>query len=318
MLRAKENGKMTTIDEIHLEHKIALQAAEKENLSLRVTARNNGGTYHALKAPGFPQHQPHKRRAFNSLMNVNAVSFADDDGHGNEDSSMDMSDLREAFAAGQAHARMSPQPTAPAKDELCQTDLTQQILNAFAAGQAHAKINATPAPPAGPPPATLGQTAHPGSAPSVGLFQSQLAGGPQSQGPAGTEACRDFSKGRCTRTNCRFSHDASASAQLRSEPCYTFMRKGMCIRGSSCRFSHDVTGTHAAITCKVCKRSDHLYGPLCTQYGGCKRCSDKQHLAKDCTNACKTCNSPPGISCPPACAQQSQLFRRGKRPRTQE
>jgi hypothetical protein len=62
------------------------------------------------------------------------------------------------------------------------------------------------------------------------------------------EACRDFSRGTCRRTPCRFVHSTPPLAppyppsgqrnnQQGRDWCHNFKR-GNCTRGSGCRFRH--------------------------------------------------------------------------------
>lgn len=57
------------------------------------------------------------------------------------------------------------------------------------------------------------------------------------------QICFDFTKGRCNRRNCKFSHDIGAIIRYNSREqgiCFDFLR-GECNRGPLCRFSHDLT-----------------------------------------------------------------------------
>ncbi|GMH38496.1 hypothetical protein BSKO_06380 [Bryopsis sp. KO-2023] len=57
------------------------------------------------------------------------------------------------------------------------------------------------------------------------------------------QICFDFTKGRCNRRNCKFSHDINAIIQYNSKEqgiCFDFLR-GECNRGPLCRFSHDLS-----------------------------------------------------------------------------
>jgi hypothetical protein len=318
MLRNEHKGVETTIKSIYQEHRVGLLTKENHAGHDSQARRANP----AFKSGGFSHHPLLKRRTLAPIMNTHAHGITTDEEAENSEA---MQHILDAFLAGQNQAQAS-QPAPQAAESQRQQATAQELFSAFAAGQQHALTGMSPTPPPGPPPAAPGlQSAynpfaqpdaeHSATGTLLGLFQSQLAPA-RNQNSGGLEACRDFSKGRCTRSNCRFSHDANADKS--STPCFDFMRRGVCQRGSSCKWSHTTTA-HPSINCKVCKRNDHLYGPLCDQYQGCKRCSDKKHLAKNCPSACATCKSPPGTKCPPMCgAQQNQVFRLGKRPRAQE
>jgi hypothetical protein len=76
--------------------------------------------------------------------------------------------------------------------------------------------------------------------------------------PAGndpkTQICFDFTKGVCTRgSSCKFSHDVALIVSVNSQErgiCFDFLR-GQCHRGLLCRFSHDLSSL-AAQQCQVC------------------------------------------------------------------
>ena len=98
------------------------------------------------------------------------------------------------------------------------------------------------------------------SQPSVTLAQStadsQIAAGgcrTASNDPK-TQICFDFTKGVCTRGNsCKFSHDVALIVSVNSQErgiCFDFLR-GQCHRGLLCRFSHDLSSL-AAQQCQVC------------------------------------------------------------------
>lgn len=97
------------------------------------------------------------------------------------------------------------------------------------------------------------------SQPSASLAQSSAdsqiaAGGPRpaSSDPK-TQICFDFTKGVCTRGNsCKFSHDVALIVSVNSQErgiCFDFLR-GQCHRGLLCRFSHDLSSL-AAQQCQV-------------------------------------------------------------------
>ena len=77
--------------------------------------------------------------------------------------------------------------------------------------------------------------------------------------PAGndpkTQICFDFTKGVCTRgSSCKFSHDVALIVSVNSQErgiCFDFLR-GQCHRGLLCRFSHDLSSL-AAQQCQVCE-----------------------------------------------------------------
>lgn len=57
------------------------------------------------------------------------------------------------------------------------------------------------------------------------------------------QICFDFTKGRCNRKNCKYSHDIKEIIKYNSKEqgiCFDFLR-GECNRGPLCRFSHDLT-----------------------------------------------------------------------------
>ena len=97
------------------------------------------------------------------------------------------------------------------------------------------------------------------SQPSASLAQSSVdsqiaAGGSRtaSSDPK-TQICFDFTKGVCTRGNsCKFSHDVALIVSVNSQErgiCFDFLR-GQCHRGLLCRFSHDLSSL-AAQQCQV-------------------------------------------------------------------
>ena len=69
-----------------------------------------------------------------------------------------------------------------------------------------------------------------------------------------TQICFDFTKGVCTRgSSCKFSHDVALIVSVNSQErgiCFDFLR-GQCHRGLLCRFSHDLSSL-AAQQCQVC------------------------------------------------------------------
>ena len=68
------------------------------------------------------------------------------------------------------------------------------------------------------------------------------------------QICFDFTKGVCTRGgSCKFSHDVALIVSVNSQErgiCFDFLR-GQCHRGLLCRFSHDLSSL-AAQQCQVC------------------------------------------------------------------
>ena len=91
--------------------------------------------------------------------------------------------------------------------------------------------------------------------------------------PAGndpkTQICFDFTKGVCTRgSSCKFSHDVALIVSVNSQErgiCFDFLR-GQCHRGLLCRFSHDLSSL-AAQQCHVsealhCNIAQHTAVPL--------------------------------------------------------
>ena len=225
----------------------------------------------------------------------------------------------------------------------------QALFEAYAAGQASIMAaQATPAPPQGPPPSMPGPSLVHGAYPNtltpnvlptahnpfgitqqtgqtMGIFQTQMANAAQNNvtpaPQAQANACRDFANGRCSRINCRFTHNGpnTAAPAVKSTVCYDYMRSGTCAYGSGCRWSHSIS-PNSTLTCKVCNMNTHLYGPLCPRYSGCNRCDDRTHLLSKCPNPCSTCGAAAGTACPTTCpkAPKGQLFRLGKRQRTQQ
>lgn len=67
------------------------------------------------------------------------------------------------------------------------------------------------------------------------------------------QICFDFTKGVCTRGgSCKFSHDVALIVSVNSQErgiCFDFLR-GQCHRGLLCRFSHDLSSL-AAQQCQV-------------------------------------------------------------------
>jgi hypothetical protein len=54
-------------------------------------------------------------------------------------------------------------------------------------------------------------------------------------------ACRDFARGRCSRSRCRFMHQEQNPGhrpRSRPRPCFTFQNTGFCAK-TTCRFEHD-------------------------------------------------------------------------------
>lgn len=63
-----------------------------------------------------------------------------------------------------------------------------------------------------------------------------------------TQICFDFTKGVCARgSSCKYSHDLELIVQVNSQErgvCFDFLR-GQCQRGQLCRFSHDISNITA-------------------------------------------------------------------------
>ena len=64
--------------------------------------------------------------------------------------------------------------------------------------------------------------------------------------PVGGNVCKDFLNGRCMRgQSCKFSHEApegTAVAPQQEQPVCKDFQNGMCTRGASCRFKHEAEG----------------------------------------------------------------------------
>ena len=112
------------------------------------------------------------------------------------------------------------------------------------------------------------------SQPSASLAQStadsQIAAGGSrtaSSDPK-TQICFDFTKGVCTRGNsCKFSHDVALIVSVNSQErgiCFDFLR-GQCHRGLLCRFSHDLSSL-AAQQCQVCAFQAFMHLSLFMQW----------------------------------------------------
>lgn len=78
------------------------------------------------------------------------------------------------------------------------------------------------------------------------------------------QICFDFTKGVCTRGgSCKFSHDVALIVSVNSQErgiCFDFLR-GQCHRGLLCRFSHDLSSL-AAQQCQVLllsKKAEHCF-----------------------------------------------------------
>ena len=98
------------------------------------------------------------------------------------------------------------------------------------------------------------------TSPASGLFgqnsakyQIGSAGSKSSGNDPKTQICFDFTKGVCTRgSSCKFSHDVALIVSVNSQErgiCFDFLR-GQCHRGLLCRFSHDLSSL-AAQQCQV-------------------------------------------------------------------
>lgn len=99
-------------------------------------------------------------------------------------------------------------------------------------------------------------TSQPSASVAQSTADSQIAAGGSrtaSSDPK-TQICFDFTKGVCTRGNsCKFSHDVALIVSVNSQErgiCFDFLR-GQCHRGLLCRFSHDLSSL-AAQQCQVC------------------------------------------------------------------
>ena len=111
-----------------------------------------------------------------------------------------------------------------------------------------------------------------------------------------------------------------------------FFAKGDCRNGDQCKFTHSRKRAHddnASATrgdgkrqrndgnsttrrgCNKCKSDDHTYSTACPEYAGCKRCNSKEHMMRDCTEACPKCNSEAGKQCDKDCVNRGRRnFRR--------
>ena len=85
-------------------------------------------------------------------------------------------------------------------------------------------------------------------------YQISSAGFKPTSNDPKTQICFDFTKGVCTRgSSCKFSHDVALIVSVNSQErgiCFDFLR-GQCHRGLLCRFSHDLSSL-AAQQCQVC------------------------------------------------------------------
>ena len=85
-------------------------------------------------------------------------------------------------------------------------------------------------------------------------YQISSAGSKPTGNDPKTQICFDFTKGVCTRgSSCKFSHDVALIVSVNSQErgiCFDFLR-GQCHRGLLCRFSHDLSSL-AAQQCQVC------------------------------------------------------------------
>lgn len=64
--------------------------------------------------------------------------------------------------------------------------------------------------------------------------------------PRGNDMCRSYvENGRCTRRQCRFSHDMGAHlrAQRENGPCSSLSERGGCRFGGTCKYSHNLTSS---------------------------------------------------------------------------
>lgn len=80
------------------------------------------------------------------------------------------------------------------------------------------------------------------------------------------QICFDFTKGVCTRGgSCKFSHDVALIVSVNSQErgiCFDFLR-GQCHRGLLCRFSHDLSSL-AAQQCQVCPHAVTKFAFRCS------------------------------------------------------
>jgi hypothetical protein len=140
--------------------------------------------------------------------------------------------------------------------------------------------------------------------------QQQVATAPYNS--ANQPPCRDFARGLCDRgTSCRYSHanpgppSTPPPAHKTSDRVCSHFLKGQCKFGSNCRFRH--SGNE---TCRFCEKPGHQYGPTCPNYKGCYRCEGKDHFASKCPTACNECKAPAQRTCMPNCPKKP-VFRRG-------
>ncbi|DBA87432.1 hypothetical protein WJX77_011637 [Trebouxia sp. C0004] len=90
-----------------------------------------------------------------------------------------------------------------------------------------------------------------------------------------TQICFDFTKGVCTRgSSCKFSHDVALIVSVNSQErgiCFDFLR-GQCHRGLLCRFSHDLS----SLAAQQCQRGSRRNAPICYDFvkGVCARGPD--------------------------------------------
>ena len=88
-----------------------------------------------------------------------------------------------------------------------------------------------------------------------------------------TPICKQFLLGKCSRSRCKYLHDASANKQEESAPgggktsvCRDYMR-GSCARGAECKFSHSdtskVSTDYSKRVCRAFKKGECKFGSGC-------------------------------------------------------